>query len=180
MKSKRSKRIYLTAAIVSAIFVTTLFLLPTHGTKASAAGTPSTDIYARAVPNIDVTQAAAVTRQATGQQTAAAESFKAAYNKATIRWNNFSGSTDVVMGFHTAPSSDTPENTARAFINANSALFAVDSSSLVLESEKQALGGYLVRFKQVSNGLDVAGGGIGILMNSQKQIRMVMGSPFRA
>jgi hypothetical protein len=180
---KTTRHIYrylITAATVTALGVTSLCLLPSRETKAAAAAAPTTDIYARAVPNIDTNLTAAVTRAATGSQLAAAENFKALYgNKATVRWNNFSGSTDVIMGFHTAASTDTPENAARAFINANSGLLAIDSNSLVLDNIKEGMGGYMIRFKQVSNGVDVAGGGIGILMNYDKQIRMVMGSPFR-
>lgn len=181
MKSKANKfRISITAVVIAAMMFSLLYVLPRTETKAAAAAVPSVDLYARAVPNIDTNLTAAVTRQASAQQIAAADAFKGSNgSNAVVRWNNFSGSPDVMMGFHTPPSADTPENTARAFINANSGIFSIDSSSLVLDNIKEAMGGYLIRFKQVANGVDVAGGGIGILMNSDKQIRMVMGSPFR-
>ena len=83
------------------------------------------------------------------------------------------------MGFHTPPNADTPENTARAFVTANSALFGVDQSALALVDQKEAFGGYLLRFQQRVGNLDVAGGGLGFLMNSENQIRMVMGSTYR-
>ncbi|HTH51785.1 MAG TPA: M36 family metallopeptidase [Pyrinomonadaceae bacterium] len=179
-KTSANYRSLIAIAVVLALIATSLCMLPTGGKTSAAAAPALPDLYARAVPDIDVNLAAQVTRLATGQQQAAAENFKAAYGPAaSVRWNNFSGSTDVVMNFHTAPSADTPENVARGFVNANSGLFGIDASSLVLERQTEALGGYLLRFKQVANGLDVANGGIGILMNDQKQIRMVMGSPFR-
>lgn len=180
MKKGANKVSLVAIAVILSMFTGGVFFLPQTSAKASAAAAPETDIYARAVPDIDTNLTAPVTRAATSQQLAAADNFKATLGpKATVRWNNFSGGTDVVMNFHTPPSMDTPENTARSFIDANSALFGVGSDSLVLDRQSEALGGYLVRFQQVSNGLDVANGGIGVLMNSQKQIRMIMGSPFR-
>jgi hypothetical protein len=179
MKKKNSNyRFCMTAAAILSLIATSLYLLPR--TKTQAATTPSTDIYARAVPNIDTNLTATVTRAATDAQLAAADNFKAAYgSQATIRWNNFAGTPEVMMGFHTAPSNATPEDAAREFINANSSILAVDSNSLVLDSLKEGMGGYMVHFKQQAGGIDVAGGGVGVLMNYDKQIRMVMGSPFR-
>ena len=107
------------------------------------------------------------------------DNFKSAYGaQTTVRWNPFSGSPDVMTGFHTAPSTETPENTAWAFVNQNNALFGTDAASLKLVSSQEALGGYLLRFQQQANGVDVVGG-IGFLLNSNKQFRMVMGSTFR-
>jgi len=136
--------------------------------------------YKPGAPNVDVNAAAAATRQATNTQLTAINQFKSAYgNQVTLRWNAFSGSPDVMMGFHTPPSTDTPENVARSFVAANSALFGIDPSSLVVADKKEAFGGYLVRFKQTSGGVDVVNGGLGFLMTADKQIRMVMGSSFR-
>ena len=180
MEKGASYRSLFAMLAVFTLIATSLCLLPQTSARTSAASVPGTNFYTRAVPDIDPNVTAQVTRVATAQQLAAADNFKSLYGaKTTVRWNNFNGSTDVVMNFHTAPSTDTPENVGRAFVNANSGLFGIDSSSLVLDKQTQALGGYLVRFKQVSNGLDIAGGGIGLLMNANKQIRMVMGSPFR-
>jgi Fungalysin metallopeptidase (M36) len=150
-------------------------------TRAAASGSSSKiDMYARRVPDVNTNLLAAVTRQATAAQLAVIDNFKSAYGtQTTVRWNPFSGSVDVMTGFHTAPSTETPENTARAFINQNNALFGADAASLKLISQQEALGGYLLRFQQQANGVDVAGGGVGFLMNSNKQIRMVMGSTFR-
>ncbi|MDT7541444.1 MAG: hypothetical protein QOE33_1348 [Acidobacteriota bacterium] len=178
---KRNYRTRLTvfvAAMIAASLAATLQLGSRVG--ASSASTPKVDLYRKAVPDVDPSLLASATRQPTGLQLSAIDSMKSAYGQQlNIRWNAFSGTPDAVMNFHTPPSSDTPENTARAFVNQNSALFGVSADSLALVDQKEAMGGYMLRFQQRVNGVDVAGGGLGFLMNSQKQIRMVSGSTFR-
>lgn len=167
----------------SALVVAALAVSLQLGSRVGAAGAssaPKVDLYRKAVPDVDPNLLASATRQPTGLQLAALDNLKSNYGQQlSVRWNPFSGSPDAVMNFHTAPSSDTPENTARAFVNQNSALFGVSADSLALVDQKEAMGGYMLRFQQRVNGVDVAGGGLGFLMNSQKQIRMVSGSTFR-
>jgi hypothetical protein len=142
---------------------------------------PGFDPNRRTVPIVDVNATAAAARQATQAQVTALNQFKNNYGSATtIRWNPFAGSPDVIMGFHTSPSSDTPENVARSFVAANSTLFGIDPSALVLVDQKEALGGYLVKFKQRSGSVDVVNGGLGFVMSANKEIRMVYGPTFRA
>lgn len=156
------------------------FYFPNRRAEAASNSASSLDINHRAVPNVDVNLTATVRRQPSAEQQQALNQFKADFgNQASARWNNFAGSPDMIMGFHTAPSNDTPENAARAFINNNTALFGVDAASLVLSDQNEGMGGYMLRFQQKFGDLEVAGGGIGILMNKQKQIRMVSGSTFR-
>src|SRR4051812_21983474 len=123
MNTKRSRYVAMTAMLVlTALVITSIALFPT-APAGVAASAPSVSLNKRPVPNVDINLTAPVTRAATALQQQAAESFKASYgNKAVVRWNNFSGSPDVVMGFHTQPSTDTPENVARGFIQANSNL----------------------------------------------------------
>lgn len=170
--------VFAAALLVAAVAAT---LLP--GSRVGAAGAssaPKVDLYRTTVPDVDPNLLASATRQPTGLQLSAVDSLKSAYGQQlSVRWNAFSGSPDMLTNFHTPPSADTPENTARAFVNQNSALFGVSADSLALVDQKEALGGYLLRFQQRVNGVDVAGGGLGFLMNSQKQIRMVSGSTFR-
>jgi Fungalysin metallopeptidase (M36) len=136
--------------------------------------------YRAAVPKVDVNLLTAGLRNATPSQLAALDGFKSTYgSQATVRWNPFAGSPDVMTGFHTAPSSNTPENVARGFVAANQTLFGVDAASLVLVDQKEALGGYLLRFQQKVGSVEVLNGGLGFVMNADKQIRMVMGSTFR-
>src|SRR5688572_27696229 len=166
-------------AVATTLAATLLALYPTSTSQASN-NNNNTGLFKRAVPSVDVNLTAAVTRLATAAQQQAINNFKATHgDQVTVRWNSFAGSPDVMMGFHTPPSSDTPENVGRAFVQANSALFGVDATSLVVSEQTEALGGYLVRFQQKAGDLNVAGGGIGLLMNRDKQIRMVMGSSFR-
>jgi Fungalysin metallopeptidase (M36) len=161
------------------VIAAALLTLPSFPSRGAANAEPPNP-YRAGAPNVDINATAAAVRQATSAQLAAINQFKTNYgNQTTIRWNSFAGSPDVIMGFHTAPSSDTPENVALSFVAANATLFGVDPSSLVVADKKEALGGYLVRFKQTSGGVDVINGGLGFLMSSDKQIRMVMGSSFR-
>jgi hypothetical protein len=157
-------------------------VMPFTRSQASAGGN-ALDLNKRKVPNYDLNVDGHLSnaRQATSAQLAAVEQLKASSSapNMVVRWNDFAGSPDVIMGFHTVPSSDTPENAARAFINTNAAIFGVDASALVLTDQKEAMGGYLLRFQQKVGDLDVAGGGLGLVMNRDKQIRMVMGSTFR-
>lgn len=176
----KDSMIRLTIVMLVWAMVVTAIYFPFKTTEAASNQASSFELNKRTVPNVDVNLTTAVTRQANAQQLQALNQFKAAYgNQASARWNNFAGSPDMIMGFHTAPSSDTPENVARAFVNSNAALFGVDAASLVLSDQKEGMGGYMLRFQQKAGDLEVAGGGIGILMNREKQIRMVSGSPFR-
>ena len=165
-------------AVLAVIAAILFALYPTRVSEANSSN--NAGLFKRPVPNVDVNLTATVTRLASAAQQQALNDFKSTYgDRVTVRWDNFAGSPDVIMGFHTAPSSDTPENTARAFIDSNSALFGVTSAALVLDDIKEGMGGYMLRFKQKIAGLEVAGGGLGILMNRDKQVRMVMGSTFR-
>jgi Fungalysin metallopeptidase (M36) len=171
-----SRLVILITLPVLAAALLSLPLFPTRGANPPEPANP----YKAGAPNIDVNATAAATRQATSMQLTAINQFKTAYgNQTTLRWNGFAGSPDVMMGFHTAPSNDTPENVARSFVAANNALFGIDPSALVVVDKKEALGGYLLRFKQTAGGIDVVNGGLGFLMTADKQIRMVMGSSFR-
>ena len=181
---RRLKRVRSTfTSLLAALLITALlsFMPKSISQPAAAAKTTKVpDLYARRVPDVNSNLLASATRQPSAVQLSALDNFKSAYgSQTTARWNNFSGSIDVLTGFHTAPSASTPEATAREFVNQNSALFGTDAASLKLVSQKEALGGYLLRFQQQSAGVDVAGGGVGFVMNSDKQIRMVMGNTFR-
>lgn len=167
-------------AFILLIAVASVMLFLPFRSRGAGSG-PSFDPHRAAVPNVDINATAAGLRQATTAQLSAIEQFKNTHgNQVTVRWNPFAGSPDVIRGFHTGPSSDTPENVARSFVAANSTLFGVDPSALVLVDQKEALGGYLVKFKQRVGAIDVVNGGLGFLMTANKEIRMVMGSTFRS
>jgi hypothetical protein len=173
-KQLRSRKLVIS---IAPILAAVLMLAPL---TSRGAGSFDFNPYRATVPAVDANLLAAGLRNATAGQLAALDAFKSTYgSQATVRWNPFAGSPDVMMGFHTAPSGDTPENVARAFVAANQALFGVDVSSLALADQKEALGGYLLRFQQKAGNVEVLNGGLGFVMNSDKQIRMVMGSTFR-
>ena len=53
------------------------------------------------------------------------------------------------------------------------------SSDFAFSTRREALGGYLLRFQQTFNGIDVKDGGIGMVMNANKQVIMASGPFFR-
>ncbi|HYJ87703.1 MAG TPA: hypothetical protein VEW46_16690, partial [Pyrinomonadaceae bacterium] len=176
MKSHPSKAI----AVILLTTLAAVMVFPTASTRGAGSG-PALDPHRVGVPTIDVNATVAGLRKATTAQLAAIDQFKNTYgSQTTLRWNSFAGSPDVIRGFHTGPSNDTPENVARSFVAANSTLFGVDPSSLVLANQKEALGGYLLRFQQTAGGVSVVNGGLGFLMTRNREIRMVMGSTFRS
>ena len=121
-------------------------------------------------------------RQATGEQLNALAGLKAATNSPnmTVRWNDFGGSPDVIYDFASTAVQGTPEEAGRAFISNNAALFGVsDINSLRVFSQKDALGGNLIRFQQTFNGIPVKDGGIGLVMNANNQVIMASGPFFR-
>src|SRR5215216_6653176 len=167
-------------AIVLSIIPLVVAMLVFVPFTSRGAGSLNFNPYRTAVPSVDVNLMMAGLRNATSSQLAALDTFKSTYgSQATVRWNSFTGSPDVMMGFHTPASNDTPENVARAFVAANSQLFGVNASSLALADQKEALGGYLLRFQQKVGNVEVLNGGLGFVMTSDKQISMVMGSTYR-
>src|ERR1041384_8644794 len=168
------RKVLLVALLLCAAALLTFVLRPSRG----ATG-PKFDLSKGGAPNIEVNATAAAVRKVTSAQAAALNQFKSNYSSATVRWNSFTGSPDVMMGFHTGASSDTPENVARTFVAANSTLFGADPTTLTLVDQKEAFGGYIVKFQQNVGGANVLNGGLGFVMTANKEIRMVMGSTFR-
>ena len=175
-------KLFVVAAVVMAI-VTSLWQ-PFTKSEAAPLNTvdPVTQMYRRSAPDYDLNLARNLQgfRNATGTQIAALDSLKAATNAPdmTSRWSSFGGSPDVMYDFVSQPFSGTPEEAGRAFLNQNAALFGIsDMNTVRVFSEKEALGGYMIRFQQVYNGVPVAEGGIGLVMNANKQVIMASG-PF--
>ncbi len=181
----------LTAKLAVAVLITALtataFYLPFDKAEAAssdAATLGAAQMYQRPAPNFDLNLSRGVAglRQATGEQLAALNNLKATANgqNATFRWNEFGGSPDVIYGFASQPSSASPEEAGRAFLTENAALFGISNiNDLRVFSSKQALGGYLVRFQQTFGDVAVKDGGIGLVMNGNKQVIMASGPFFR-
>jgi hypothetical protein len=141
-------------------------------------------MYARPAPNFDLNlaQKLAPARRATQAQLAGIEGLKTntQAQRMTVRWNDFSGSPDVVMDFASAPLGATPEEAGRTFLAANSTAFGITNvADLKLVSDRAALGGHLLRFQQTYQGLEVQNGGIGLVLNPENRVIMASGPYFR-
>lgn len=141
-------------------------------------------MYARPAPNFDLnlSQKLSPARKATAAQLAGIDALKAnaQATNMTVRWNDFSGSPDVLMDFASAPMGATPEDAGRAFLAANSSTFGVTNvADLRLVSDRAALGGHLLRFQQVYQGIDVQNGGIGLVLDKDNRVIMASGPYFR-
>jgi Zn-dependent metalloprotease len=148
-----------------------------NSTVSEAAGPldPAARMYARSAPSFDLnlSQSLNAVRVPTGEQLAALANFKTAVGSPDMisRWNSFGGSPDVMYDFASQPYSGTPEEAARAFVNQNAGLFGVtDMNNFRLYSQKNALGGQLVRFQQTFNGIPVIDGGIGVVMKNNRVV----------
>jgi hypothetical protein len=151
---------------------------------AAHASHASSGLYARPAPPFDLNSSLKVAdaRKATADQLAAVEALKSGANasRLNVRWNEFSGSPDVLMDFASAPSSGSAEEAGRAFLSANAAAFGIsDVDNLKLVSDREMLGGHLLRFQQTFNGIDVLNGGVGLVLNKDNQVIMASGPHFR-
>ncbi|HZN08309.1 MAG TPA: hypothetical protein VFB65_16045, partial [Pyrinomonadaceae bacterium] len=154
------------------------------GKAAPGASEVAMELYKRSAPNFDLNASLHLpnVRQATSEQLAALNNLKTSINapNMTTRWNDFGGSPDVMYDFASQPFSGTPEEAARAFVMQNQGLFGVtELNNFRVFSSRNALGGHLVRFQQTFNGVAVDNGGIGIVMNANKQVIMASGPFFR-
>jgi hypothetical protein len=185
--AKKRSHGFRVAFAIALLTVTAVALLNSFGTQHAAPALnsdPVAKLYERSAPAFDLnlSQNLPNVRVATGEQLAAIEGLKTAAGAPamTVRWNDFGGSPDVMYDFASRAYSGTPEEAARAFIADNPGLFDIsDLNSIRLFEAKEALGGYMVKFSQTFNGIPVQHGGIGIVMNANKQVVMVSGPFFR-
>lgn len=184
--SRTRSRLFKYVGLLSLLALAIGALMVTPGWRAGAANSIATpgevDQNKRAVKDFDVNFLHSATRLPSAEQLRSLERFKTNVgdSKITSRWDKSTGSLDVVYDFASAPSSQDPESAARAFISANAGLFGIaDISTLKLTSNVQALGGHLLYFQQIHQGLFVSGRGIGIVMDGQKRIKAISG-PYAA
>lgn len=136
------------------------------------------DENARVVSDFDVRELASSVRRPTALQFSALESLKASLSdpNLTARWDKTTGSVDVVYDFASTPSTLDPEAAARSFIEAHHDLFRIDDlGTLELEKNVAALGGHLLYFRQIHAGIPVAGRGVGVMLDSDKRVKMISG-----
>jgi hypothetical protein len=156
-----------------AVFLLLLLFLPTTNTSrlhAQMAG-------AGAVPDFHTQDAVTAGRVLSAEQQQGLANFQSAYGQqAVLRLDDFAGSVDALWDFKTPSYSGGPEAAALAFISEQRALFGIsDLSTLRLRKAQASSGGYLVRYDQVYEGLRVLGGGIGVVLNSSKQVIAAFG-----
>jgi len=186
-ETKNDFLIRLTSVLLFWAIVLTGLIMPNFEAKAATNNTnvnSLTNLYRRSAPNFDLNLSRSLQnlRTATSAQTAALNALKTSTNAPdmTVRWNSFGGSPDVVYDFASAPFEGTPEEAGRAFLSQNAALFGIaDVNNLRVFSQREALGGYLIRFQQTFNGIPVKDGGVGLVMNANKQVIMASGPHFR-
>jgi hypothetical protein len=174
------------ALLVWAIVITGL-ILPTEKAEAATNSNNAnalTKLYRRSAPDFDLNLSRNLQnlRAATGAQTNALNALKSSVNapNMTARWNDFGGSPDVLYDFASPSFEGTPEEAGRAFLSQNAGLFGIsDQANLRVFSQKDALGGHLIRFQQTFNGIPVKNGGVGLVMNANNQVIMASGPFFR-
>ncbi|HEU4713278.1 MAG TPA: M36 family metallopeptidase [Pyrinomonadaceae bacterium] len=184
LRLNRIFRFAILLTVAAAIFAAMVLLPFDTGKAAPGALETVKELYRRPAPNFDLNASLHLpnVRQATSAQLAALDNFKTTVNAAnmTTRWNDFGGSPDVMYDFASQPYSGTPEEAARAFVMQNAEIFGVtELNNFRTFSSRDALGGHLVRFQQTFNGVAVENGGIGIVMNANKQVIMASGPFFR-
>ena len=136
------------------------FYFPLRNTEAAPNTNSLPDMYQRSAPDFDYNLSRNLQnlRQATSEQISALDQLRSATNANNLqmRWNDFGGSPDVIYDFASQSFSGSPEEAGRAFINQNAALFGVsDLNDLRVFSNREALGGNLIRFQQTFNGVPV-------------------------
>ena len=182
-KVLRNIRLVLVLGVLAAM--TVILWQPFKSSNAAETlGDVISKMYKRPAPDFDLNESVNLpnARLATAEQLAALDALKAGTNATnmTSRWNTFGGSPDVIYDFASQPFSGTPEEAGRAFLAQNAALFGIsDPANLRIFSERQAGGGHLIRFQQTFNGVPVSNGGVGLVMNANKQIIMASGPHFR-
>lgn len=178
---KRSALVLALSAILSA--GTALAAMPTGAPSAldkSRQLDAVHDMDARHVPDFDISAVQSVTRTPSEAQRAALSDFLAQHSNAVARWDQATGSIDVLYGFASEPQSGTPEEAARAFLGDHAGLLGIENIQALSLGDKgvtRALGGYLLRFDQMHNGVPMRQAGIGVVMDSEKRVRAVSG-PF--
>src|ERR1044071_4598641 len=92
------------AAVLAFLVAACVLASATRSPRAgAAAGTRAADIslYKKRVPNVDQSLLAGAVRRPTAEQLVALDRFKGAYGQnASVRWNQFAGTPDVISGFH--------------------------------------------------------------------------------
>lgn len=163
----------LVAALVGAMFIS-----PAPTSASSSAAADKLDLNKTPVSDFNINLGKSIVRLPSPSQIQALGALKANLNDANItaRWDKTTGSVDTIMDFASQPSALEPEAAAREFINSNAAIFGIsDMATLRLKRNTPALGGNLLYFEQMYQGMPVAGRGIGVVMDGERRVKSVSG-----
>jgi len=111
-------------------------------------------------------------------QAKAISQFKASNPNTQVRVNEMTGTVNAMIGMTIKTSGNSVENMARNFIADHQAIFeglTNDQLQFNANRSKPALGGQVVRFEQVVNGIKVEGNGVGVVIDADNNVRGVMG-----
>ena len=179
-KARRVNKIFvaLFALALVAVLFGAMFISPARTSASSASSTDKLDLNKTPVPDYNVNLGKSIVRMPTPAQIQALGALKANLGDANItaRWDKTTGSVDTIMDFASQPSALEPEAAARDFIGANAALFGInDMATLRLKRNTPALGGHLLYFEQMYQGMPVAGRGIGVVLDGEGRVKSVSG-----
>lgn len=132
------------------------------------------------VPTLNQLQDAAFTNlmALSTAQAQAISRLKASNPNAQVSVNEMTGTVNAMTGMAIKTSGNSVENMARNFIADHQAIFEGLSNNQLqfnVNRSKPALGGQVVRFDQVVDGIKVEGNGVGVVIDANNNVRGVMG-----
>ena len=164
------RKIVLSAALVAATSLAGVE--PAHAIVEGIGDSPRvSDLDRNLVANVAL-------RAPTPTQNHAAQNFLADYPHAQIRFDNGSGSIDTLFNFASPPYAGSAEDAALAFVADHADLLGgLQAANLEIDSRltRAVLGGHLLRFNQVVNGIVVDQAGLGIVVDGDNRVRALFG-----
>ncbi|MFQ3236910.1 MAG: hypothetical protein ACI9C4_002485 [Paraglaciecola sp.] len=151
-----------------------------YATSASVKADKILNVDVARVPTLNQLQDIAITKLMvlSKEQAQAISLFKAANPNAQVSVNDMTGTIDSMTSMAIQSAGDSAENIARNFITDHLDMFAGLSNDQLQfnpHRSKAALGGQLVRFDQIVNGIKVDGNGLGLVIDGDNRVRSVMG-----
>ncbi|MBA6346692.1 M36 family metallopeptidase [Colwellia sp. BRX8-9] len=132
------------------------------------------------VPNVNQIQDTGLNTlmSLSADQAQAISHFQAANPNAQVNINQATGTVDAITGMTVKTAGTSVENMARNFITDNQQIFeglSNDQLKYNPNRSKAALGGQVVRFDQVVDGILVDGNGLGVVIDGNNNVRAIMG-----
>ncbi|MBA6338344.1 M36 family metallopeptidase [Colwellia sp. BRX8-7] len=132
------------------------------------------------VPNVNQIQDTGLNTlmSLSAEQAQAISHFQAANPNAQVNINQATGTVDAITGMTVKTAGNSVENMARNFITDNQQIFeglSNDQLKYNRNRSKAALGGQVVRFDQVVDGILVDGNGLGVVIDGNNNVRAIMG-----